>query len=460
MRPLNVRVDVYSMTDQLQSTRTRSNEFSMPLSNEKVLELRSQFPAFERKVNGFPAAYFDGPAGTQVPKSVANAMSDYLLHRNANHHGLFQTAIESDEILADAHQAFADFVNANDPAEISFGQNMTSLTLAFSRALSQTWDAGDEIIVTRLDHDANVTPWVLAAEDRDVKVNYVDFNHHDYKLNLDQLQSFLNSKTKLVAVGCASNASGGINPVKQIARMAHEVNAKVFLDAVHFAPHRLIDVQEFECDFLACSAYKFFGPHTGILWGKRHLMEDLKAYKVRPAPNDLPGKWMTGTQSHECIAGSLAAVEYIAEIGRAEIGNAELGSNELSSETTARRKALVAAFSAINEYEQVLSDALLAGLKSIAGIKVYGIDEVGRGEERVATFSITLDSMPTTAFAQELCNRGHFVWNGHYYALQFYESLGLEPEGMVRIGALHYNTLEEVERLLNDIRVIASPKLA
>ncbi len=450
MRAIHVRVDVYSRTDYLKSTRTRSNESSMSLSNEKVLELRNQFPAFERKVNGFPAAYFDGPAGTQVPKSVANAISDYLLHRNANHHGLFQTAIESDEILAEAHQAFADFVNANDPAEVSFGQNMTSLTLAFSRALSQTWDAGDEIIVTRLDHDANVTPWVLAAEDRNVKVNYVDFNHHDYKLNIDQLQSFLNSKTKLVAVGCASNASGGINPVKQIAQMAHEVNAKVFLDAVHFAPHRLIDVQEFECDFLACSAYKFFGPHTGILWGKRQLMEDLKAYKVRPAPDDLPGKWMTGTQSHECIAGSLAAVEYIAEIGY----------RELPSETASRREALVAAFSAINEYEQVLSDALLAGFKSIAGIKVYGIDEVGRGDERVATFSITLETMPTTAFAQELCNRGHFVWNGHYYALQFYESLGLAPEGMVRIGALHYNTLNEVERLLSDIRVIASPKLA
>lgn len=422
----------------------------MPLTNENVLELRTQFPAFGRKVNGFPAAYFDGPAGTQVPESVANAISDYLLNRNANHHGLFQTAIESDQMLVEAHQAFADFVNANDPDEISFGQNMTSLTFAFSRALSQTWNPGDEIIVTRLDHDANVTPWVLAAQDRDVKVHYVDFNHVDYKLDLDQLQSFLNPKTQLVAVGCASNASGGINPVKQISEMAQQVRAKVFLDAVHFAPHRLIDVQAFGCDFLACSAYKFFGPHTGILWGKRQWMEDLKAYKVRPAPNSIPGKWMTGTQSHECIAGSLAAVDYIADIGHLE----------LNSDKVTRREALAAAFSAIQDYEQDLSDALLNGFNSIPGIKVFGIDEVGRGDERVATFSITLDSMPTTSFAQELCNRGHFVWNGHYYAIQFSESLGLEPEGMVRIGALHYNTLDEVERLLSDIRVIASPKLA
>ena len=422
----------------------------MHLTEEKVAGLRKQFPAFQRTVNGLPAAYFDGPAGTQVPRSVADAISRYLLECNANHDGLFPTAIESDALLEEAHRAFADFLGADDAGEVSFGQNMTSLTLAFSRALSRLWREGDEIVVTRLDHDANVTPWVLAAEDKGVKVNFVDFSRDDYKLDLGQMESFLNARTRLVAVGCASNASGGINPVRQISEMAHSVGALCFLDAVHYAPHRQIDVKEFGCDFLVCSAYKFFGPHTGIFWGRREWMEKLKAYKVRPAPNSIPGKWMTGTQSHECIAGSLAAVDYLAGMGR------ELTDDQGLS----RRDALGHAFSAITEYEQKLSDQLLNGFLSVPGLKVHGINEPGRTSERVATFCVTLNGVATTEFARQLCDRGHFVWHGNYYALQFSESLGLEPEGMVRIGALHYNTAAEVDRLLQDIHVIASPKLA
>lgn len=421
----------------------------MKLTTDYVAGLRKQFPAFQRKVHGLPVGYFDGPAGTQVPSCVPEAISQYLLETNANHAGLFATSIESDQFLSHAHQVFADFLGAADPDEVSFGQNMTSLTFAFSRALARQWKEGDEIVVTRLDHDANVTPWVLAARDQGVKVNYVDFNQDDFKLDLKQLESFLNSRTRLVAIGCASNASGGINPVRQIGEMAHAAGALCYVDAVHYAPHRLIDVQDWNCDFLVCSAYKFFGPHTGIFWGRRDLMESMEAYKVRPAADKLPEKWMTGTQSHECIAGSVAAVDYITRIGE-----------DLAQGTSvSRRQALTLAFSAIEEYEQALSDQLLRGFHAVPGIKVYGIDEPGRGAERVATFSITLDGMLTTEFAQRLCDRGHFVWNGNYYALQFSEALGLEPEGMVRIGALHYNTAGEVERLLQDIHVISSPRL-
>ena len=268
-------------------------------------------------------------------------------------------------------------------------------------------------------------------------------------MKLDQLEGFLSPRTKLVAVGCASNASGGINPVRKICEMAHAVGALCYVDAVHYAPHRLIDIPEFGCDFLVCSAYKFFGPHTGIFWGKRELLERLPAYKVRPAPDSIPGKWMTGTQSHESIMGTVAAVDYLADIGRDLAGDNKLD----------RRSALGAAYSAIENYEQRLADQFLDGFSATPGLKVYGCTEKGRPDKRVSTFSITLDSVQTDHLAQQLCDLGHFVWHGHYYALQFTESLGLEPQGMVRIGALHYNTADEVDQLIKDLHVIASPKL-
>ncbi|MCA9221365.1 MAG: cysteine desulfurase-like protein, partial [Planctomycetales bacterium] len=281
------------------------------LTLEFVQSLRQQFPALARRQNDQPAVYLDGPAGTQVPRRVIDAIADYLSHRNANHGGLFATSRESDAMLDEAHRAFADLLGADDPDCVYFGPNMTTLTFALSRAVATTWRPGDEIIVTRLDHDANVTPWVLAARDAEVEVRFAEIHREDCTLDVDHLRSLLNERTRLVAVGAASNSSGSINPIREIASWAHAVGAWMFVDAVHYAPHALIDVAEIGCDFLACSAYKFFGPHVGVMWGRRELLESLPAYKLRPAPNELPGRWMTGTQSHETIAGAAEAVNYL-----------------------------------------------------------------------------------------------------------------------------------------------------
>ncbi|MEE2825445.1 MAG: cysteine desulfurase-like protein [Planctomycetota bacterium] len=399
---------------------------------------RRQFPALQREEKGRPAAFLDGPAGTQVPLVVIEAMTRYFTDCNANEGGLFGTSRQSDHWLHEAHQAFADLIGAEDPDEIIFGQNMTSLTYAFSRALARTWNAGDEIIVTALDHDANISPWVQAAADRDVVVHWVDFNSTDYMLELDQLEKMLSDKTRLVAVGCASNATGGINPVKEICTMAHQTNALVYLDAVHFGPHGLIDVADWDCDFLACSSYKFFGPHLGTLWGRRKLLEEVAAYKVRPASNQIPGKWMTGTPSHESIVGGMACIDYLADIGRQVSGQ----------ENLPRRKALELAFQAINEYENALTSYLLEGLARVPGVKVYGITEPSQLERRFSTVSITHEAIQTTELAQRLADAGIYVWHGNYYALEFTHRLGLEPEGMVRIGLVHYNTFAEIDRLL------------
>lgn len=408
------------------------------LTDEHLQQIRKKFPALARVDRGIPAVFLDGPAGTQVPQRVIDAMGSYLVECNANHGGLFPTSVESDRRLDLAHQALADFVNAADPAEIYFGQNMTSLTFALSRALAQRWEKGDEIIVTRLDHDANVTPWVMAARDAGANVRFVELNPSDCTLDLENLNRQLSHRTKLVAVGCASNSTGGINPVQQISRAAHEVGALVFLDAVHYGPHALIDVQAFEADFLACSAYKFFGPHVGIMWGKRKILEGIKPYKLRPAPSDLPGKWMTGTQSHEAILGAMAAVDYLADLGRTLAENP----------TLQRRSALASAFESIRSHERALCLQMLEGLSRIKPIKIWGIDNPERIDERFPTLSITHDTVPTTHLAAELATSGIFVWHGNYYALQLTETLGLEPEGMVRLGMVHYNTAAEVERCL------------
>ncbi len=409
-------------------------KFTPPL----VDHCRRQFPALARRVNEQPAVFFDGPGGTQTPQRVIEAVSHYLAHTNANHGGLFATGRESDRLLDEAHQGLADFLGADDPATVVFGQNMTSLTFALSRALARTWKPGDEIVVTRLDHDANVSPWVLAARDAGATVRYASVRDEDCTLNPDELRHLLNERTKLVAVGCVSNATGTINPVRDIADWAHQVGALVFLDAVHYAPHALLDVQAMGCDFLACSAYKFFGPHVGILWGRRSLLEKLEAYKVRPAPHTLPDKWMTGTQSHESIAGALAAVEYLADLGRTLAANDSLP----------RRAALREAYREIGLYERKLLARLLAGLDQLPAIKVWGINTPERIEERVATVSFTHDRFTAHHMAEQLGRAGFFTWHGNYYALNLTESLGLEPDGMLRVGLLHYNTLTEVERFL------------
>jgi cysteine desulfurase family protein (TIGR01976 family) len=415
-------------------------KFHSPL----VEHCRRQFPALSRRVGDQPAVFFDGPGGTQAPQRVIEAVSHYLAHTNANHGGLFATSRDSDRLLAEAHHGLADFLGADDPATVIFGQNMTSLTFALSRSLARTWKSSDEIIVTRLDHDANVSPWVLAARDAGATVRHVPIREEDCTLDLDELFRLLNERTRLVAVGAASNATGTINPVRDIADWAHQVGALVFVDAVHYAPHQLIDVQSLGCDFLACSAYKFFGPHVGVLWGRRKLLEELEAYKVRPAPQSPPEKWMTGTQSHEAIAGALAAVEYIADLGRTLAGNDGLP----------RRAALREAYREIGLYERALVARLLAGLDQIPEVKVWGINAPERIDERVATVSITHDRFSAAEMAEQLGRAGFFVWHGNYYALQLTESLGLEPGGMLRAGMVHYNTLTEVERFLEALHAL------
>jgi len=402
---------------------------------------RQQYPALSRRVGDELAVFFDGPAGVQVPQRVIEAVGHYLGYTNANHGGSFATSRESDEILTEAHQAFADFVGAHDAHAVYFGANMTTLTFALSRAIAQTWEPDDEIILTRLDHDANVSPWVLAARDAGAVVHFVDIKEEDCTLDLECYESLLNEKTKLVAVGCASNSTGGLNPVKEMTRAAHEVGALVFLDAVHYAPHALIDVNDWDCDFLACSAYKFFGPHVGVIVGRPSLLESLEPYKVRPASNELPDRWMTGTQNHEGIAGAKEAVDYLADIGRRL--------NE--DDTLHRRAALDAAFNGIATYERDLCRRLLEGLAKIDEITVVGITEPNRMMERLPTVSFVHSKMSAEDISSELGERGIFVWWGHYYAIELTETLGLEPEGMVRVGLVHYNTAAEVDRLLAEL---------
>ncbi len=398
---------------------------------------RKQFPALARQVAGRPAVFFDGPAGSQVPQCVIDAVSDYYTHRNANHGGEFATSRESDAMLDRAHAAVADLLGANDPECVIFGANMTTLTFALSRAISKTWQPGEEILVTRLDHDANVSPWVLAARDAGVTVRHVEVRADDCTLNLDDLRAKLSPRTRLLAVGCASNAVGTVNPVKEITQIAHAAGAQVFVDAVHYAPHAAIDVQDWGCDYLACSAYKFFGPHIGVVWGRRELLEGLAAYKVRPASDHLPGRWMTGTQNHEGIAGTLAAVEYLEALGRS-----------VNAQAKSRRAALLAAYAAIVAYEQTLVTRLLDGLAKLSQVKIYGITDPANFAQRVPTVSITHRRLSARELAVALGERGIFVWHGNFYALPLTDALGLEPDGMVRIGLLHYNTAEEVDCLL------------
>lgn len=409
-----------------------------------VSALRRQFPALNNPRDGSLPVFLDGPGGTQVPQRVIDAMVHYLTNCNANHGGSFATSQESDRITDEAHAAVADLLNANSPAEVAFGANMTSLTFHLSRAIGRTLKPGDEVVVTRLDHDANVSPWVLAARDAGALVHYVDIHPEDCTLDFDDLRSHLNERTRWVAVACASNAVGTVNDVPGIVRMAHAVGARVFVDAVHYAPHGPIDVQAWNCDFLACSAYKFFGPHVGILWGKRAWLEELPAYKLRPAPDTLPGRWMTGTQNHEGLAGVTAAVEYLAEVGAACPDHQKpFGGLE------GRRRNVHAGLAAIRAYESRLGAQLLAALVLRPRFKVWGITDPARLAERVPTISITLPDRSARDLAEHLARRNIYAWNGNMYALGLSERLGLEPRGgFLRLGLIHYNTAEEVARLV------------
>lgn len=408
--------------------------------------IRSQFPSLQR-----PAIFLDNPGGTQIARQSIERINRYLIECNANHGGTFATSIASDAVLEEAHHAMADFYNAASPDEIIFGNNMTTLTLHISRSISREWQEGDEIVVTRLDHDANVTPWVLAAQDRGVKISWVDFDVEDGTLRLDDLHRALERKPRLLAVGYAANGLGTINPIPKIIQMAHEAGTLVYVDAVQYAPHGPIDVQKLGCDFLISSAYKFFGPHAGILYGKRELLEKLFAYKVRPATNNLPGKFETGTQNHEGIAGVLGAVEYFQWVGR------EFGDKNIAGGYQGRRLELKQAMTAIHTYELELERALLAALESVPGLRLYGLTDANRLEERVATFSFRLKDLHPRVVAEKLAQQGIYVWDGNYYALNTTERLGVEDKGgMVRVGAVHYNTIEEVERLKEALMKIAT----
>jgi len=418
----------------------------MPLDINRI---RQQFPSLNR-----PAVFFDNPGGTQIAKQSLDRINKYLLESNANHEGAFATSIASDAVLDESHRAMADFYNASSPEEIVFGNNMTTLTLHISRSISREWKEGDEIVVTRLDHDANVTPWVLVAQDRGVKVNWVDFDVEDGTLKLDSLQKVLERKPRLLAVGYASNSLGTINPVQKMIKMAHDAGTLVYVDAVQYAPHGPIDVQKLDCDFLISSAYKFFGPHSGILYGKHELLEKLFAYKVRPATNSLPGKFETGTQNHEGIAGVLGAIEYFDWVGN-EFGT-EQADGLSESGYSGRVLNLKKAMTAIRSYEFELNRALLSTLQEVSGITIFGLTDVRRLDERVATFSFRLNGLHPREVAQQLADQGVYVWDGNYYAINVTERLGLEDNGgMVRVGAAHYNTLDEIASFGEALKKIA-----
>lgn len=416
------------------------------LLNETLV--REQFPGLKSG-----AIFFDNPGGTQIARPAVERMTDYLYKHNANHGGAFATSIESDAVLEEAHAAMADLLCARRAEEIIFGNNMTTLTLHISRSLARTWQSGEEIVVTRLDHDANYSPWVLAAEDRGVKVVQVDFHPEDGTLDLVDMQRALERRPRLVAVGYASNALGTINPVKDIIAMAHAAGALVYIDAVQYAPHGAIDVQDLDADFLVCSAYKFFGPHAGILYGKYELLEELKAYKVRPAPNSLPGKFETGTQNHEGIAGVLGAVEYLEWLGEMFGGGY---ARVYAGHYSGRRLHLKQAMAAIHAAETPISQALLDVLLETPGVTVYGLTEAARMDERVPTYAFRLQGWHPRQVAAALAKEGIYVWDGNYYALSVTERLGLEDKGgMVRVGPVHYNTVEEVWKFGEGLRRLA-----
>jgi len=414
-----------------------------------INRVRAEFPALNR-----PAIFFDNPGGTQIARHSLERMQRYLLECNANHGGAFATSRDSDAILEEAHAAMADFLNAARPEEIVFGANMTTLTLHISRSIARTWQPGDEIVVTRLDHDANVSPWVLAAQDRGCRVNWVDFHPEDGTLNMDDLRAALERRPRLVAIGYASNSLGTINPLETIIPLAHEVGAWVYVDAVQYAPHGPIDVQALDCDFLVCSAYKFFGPHVGVLYGKYEHLAALSAYKVRPAPADPPGKFETGTLNHEGIAGVLGAIEYLEWLGET-FGNAHR-SEWAARGFEGRSLRLKQALSTIREYEFTLSRALLEALQSVPGLTLYGPHDPNYLQGRVPTFSFRLADHHPRRVAEALGEQGLYVWDGNYYAIGVTERLGLEASGgMVRVGAVHYNTLEEVHTLQRALHQIA-----
>ena len=401
--------------------------------------IRSHFPALSETDDGLPRIYFDNPAGTQVPQQVADAMSDCLLKANANIGGYFKTSEFAGQIADEAMAAMADFLNAWSPDEIVFGQNMTSLTFHISRSIGRHLNAGDEVIVSRMDHDANVYPWVLMARDFDLEIKWLPFDVDSFEFDLAILREMITDRTRLVCVGGASNLTGTVNDIASICKMARDAGAWSYIDAVQSAPHAVTDVQQIGCDFLVCSPYKFFGPHQGVLWGRREALEALEPYKVRPAPDSIPWCFAPGTASHEGMAGTAAAVDYFAWVGAA-----------LAGEGGSRQEAIRAGLRLLQDYELELSRQLIAGLQSIDGITVQGITSPDAMARRVPTVSFTHATTPPDTIASSLAARNIFVWSGHNYAVEVARALGvLDSGGVVRVGPVHYNSAEEIDRFLD-----------
>lgn len=406
--------------------------------------VRSQFPALSRPIAGRIPVFFDGPGGTQIPAAVIEAMGRYLLESNANAHGAFATSRDTDALIAGTRVACADFLGC-DPDEVVFGANMTTLTYALSRAIGRELRPGDEIVVTCLDHAANVSPW-RALEEIGAVIRVVDIHPEDCTLDMGDLERKINGRTRLVAIGYASNATGTVNDVAAAVGLARAAGAWTFVDAVHYAPHGPIDAHGLDCDFLACSAYKFYGPHVGVLYGKREHLARLRPYKLRPASDEVPSRWETGTLNHEGLAGLSAAIGYLAELGR-----------RLSPAAENRRAALLAAMAASRDYEQSLSEQLVGGLLEIPGLTLYGIADPGRFDRRTPTVAVRLAGHAPHALAQALGERGIFTWHGNVYALGLTERLGVESSGgFLRIGLVAYNTPEEIKRLLVALMEIAA----
>ena len=405
--------------------------------------IRGQFPALQQEVSGRPVIYLDSPGGTQVPQRVMTAVGEYLARSNSNTHGGFPTSRRTDATIAEARQAMADLLGC-EADEIVFGPNMTTLTFAFSRAMGRELRRGDEIVVTCLDHDANVSPWQALAEQGAV-IRMVDIDPRDCTLDMTDLVRQMNDRTRVVAVCYASNAVGTINNLAEIVRLSHALGAVVFVDAVHYAPHGPIDVRALDCDFLACSPYKFFAPHIGVLYGKRAHLRHLRPYKVRPATEESPERWETGTQNHEGLAGVTAAIEYLAELGR-----------RLNPAETERRSALLSAMEAIRRYERRLAEPLIKGLIAIPGLTIYGLTDRHRLEWRTPTVALRLVGHTPQQLASDLGQLGMFTWAGNYYALNLTQRLGVEASGgMLRLGLVHYNTENEISRVLEALRRLA-----
>jgi cysteine desulfurase family protein (TIGR01976 family) len=404
-------------------------------------EVRDQFHGLRRQQGGQPVVFLDGPGGSQVPARVAAAVSDYLLHSNANSGGAFASSRDTDELLAGARQACAELLNAPRSEEIVFGPNMTSLTFGLAAALGATWRPGDEVMVTQLEHDANFTPWVVAAQAAGAVVREVPVVAPDCTLDLDALAALVGPRTRLVAVGAASNLVGTLAPVREIVELARGVGAEVFVDAVHYAPHAAVDVLAWGCDYAVCSLYKLFGPHVGALWGRYERLAELPVRRVRPASDAVPSRWMPGTQNHEGIVGAAAAVEYLVDLGR----------RVSPAAPSSRRAAIEAAFAAIGAHERALCRRLLDRLAALPKVRVVGLSDRARDIRRAPTVALTHARHTPAELARALAARGVFVWAGNCYALPLTTALGLEPHGVLRAGLLHYNTAEEVDRFADEL---------